>query len=72
MNGHGFAAALMKSYDAKVSTFLKVEVFKFGVTRVYCVVVESPSLMNVVPDSSNSVCGPRLAVALVSPSFGRF
>jgi hypothetical protein len=62
----------MKSYDAKMSTFLKVKVFKFGVTRVYCVVVESPSLMNVVPDSSNRVRGSRLAFALVSPCFGRF
>jgi hypothetical protein len=60
----------MESDNAKMSAFLEVEVFKFGVTNV--VVVELPCFMNVVSDSGDSVRGPRLAVALVSPGVVRF
>jgi hypothetical protein len=68
MNSHGFGASLMESDDAKVSTFLEVDVFKFGVAHVYGVIVELPCFVDMVPDSAgDGVRSPRLAIALMSP-----
>jgi hypothetical protein len=69
VNSYGIGLALVKSDNPKVGTFLKIGVFKFGISNIDGVVMDLPSGVDVLPDCSDGMGGPRAVIAFMCPAF---
>jgi hypothetical protein len=70
MYGESVFAALVEAVeadDAEVSTFLEIDIFGFGIMRMYGVIVKLPGYLDVCPEGGDRMSDPRLAIACVRP-----